>query len=181
LRQYEHPKSDKTYSYHIVGETSNTEGNTQKIDIDSYRNILSSGYNVFKSKTSGKLAILAELISIDSYSVTHELIPDIYNNNVYNIVIHTDISPTINSENYFISPKLKYYYLSDSQCYIQNQSEIITLFDENNNINSTFGATKLSEIYEFGSNPPEEANVPLSVCGKFNFYKKNTYHGKMIL
>lgn len=117
LRQYEHPKSNKTYSYHIVGETSNTEGNIQKIDIDSYRNILSSGYNVFKSKTSGKLAILAELISIDSYSVMHAVEPTDYSN-VYDIVIYTDISPTINSENYLTFPKLKYYYLSESNCQI---------------------------------------------------------------
>jgi hypothetical protein len=43
------------------------------VDPDNYRNVLSSGYSVFKSKTSGKLAILAELIMVDSYSVTHSL------------------------------------------------------------------------------------------------------------
>jgi hypothetical protein len=38
--------------------------------VDSYRNILSSGYSVFKEKTSGKLALLAELVTIDTFSLT---------------------------------------------------------------------------------------------------------------
>lgn len=39
-------------------------------DIDSYRTLVSSAYNVFNSKVSGELALLFELKVIDSFSVT---------------------------------------------------------------------------------------------------------------
>jgi hypothetical protein len=81
--------------------------------------VLRSGYSVFKSKTSGKLAILAELIMVDSYSVTHNLIPkvDDYGSPVegaFDIVIHTEVTPEVDALNYNTVPKLKYYYLSNS-------------------------------------------------------------------
>jgi hypothetical protein len=72
---------------------------------------LSSGYSVFKSKTSGRLAILAELVMIDSYSVTHSLQPrkDSDGNIIdgsFDIIIHTDVSPKLNKDNYNTAPKL---------------------------------------------------------------------------
>ena len=42
-------------------------------DIDSYRNLLSSGYSTFQSKVSGKLALLIELEKIDTFSCTHSV------------------------------------------------------------------------------------------------------------
>ena len=42
-------------------------------DIDSYRNLLSSGYSVFQSKISGKLALLVELEKITGFSCTHTI------------------------------------------------------------------------------------------------------------
>ena len=50
--------------YYIHTKWNNTEG---KPDIDSYRNLLNSGYSVFQSKISGKLAILAELETIKTF------------------------------------------------------------------------------------------------------------------
>lgn len=46
-------------------------------DIDQYRNNLSSGYSIFQSKVSGKLALLIELEKINSFSCTY----DIYTSN----------------------------------------------------------------------------------------------------
>ena len=63
------------YKYHILGKMIPGQSQVAKTDIDNYRNVLSSGYSVFKSKTSGRLAILAELIMIDSYAITHEIKP----------------------------------------------------------------------------------------------------------
>jgi hypothetical protein len=68
--RYQVISENVSYEYHI---NANTDENNQLQDIDTYRNVLSSGYSVFKEKTSGKLAILAELITIDSYSVTHSI------------------------------------------------------------------------------------------------------------
>lgn len=46
---------------------------TLKPDLDSYRNVLSSGYSVFQSKVSGKLAILAELESITGFETSYSV------------------------------------------------------------------------------------------------------------
>lgn len=70
-------------------------------DIDKYRTLTDSGYNVFTSKVSGQLYLLAELETIDSFNVTNEL--EILSNYIRDI---DDISanypvniPKINSEN----------------------------------------------------------------------------------
>lgn len=111
LRNY----ATSNYNYYILGTEKSMP---QQTDIDNYRNVISSGYNVFKSKTSGKLAILAELIMIDSYSVTHSIEPK-FNTETeqweYNIYLHHEISPEVNSTNYLQVPKLKYYYLEKSK------------------------------------------------------------------
>lgn len=45
-------------------------------DVDEYRNMLQSGWNIFSSKNPGKLAILAELNTIDTFSCTYRVIVD---------------------------------------------------------------------------------------------------------
>lgn len=167
IKHYDKQYNDSSYKYHILGAMS--ESTTQEaIEIDNYRNILSSGYSVFKSKTSGKLAILAELIMIDSYSVTHSIVPIEERKGCYNIIIHTDVEPKITAENYNIAPKLKYYYLENSQGYIQTYNETVNLFNENS-INAAISNIKLSELYYSDSDTTLETN-------KFNFKPKNTYH-----
>lgn len=51
-----------------------------KLDLDEYRNLVSSNYNVFNSKVDGKIAILAELECIDSFEVSWDAIKDNDNN-----------------------------------------------------------------------------------------------------
>ena len=170
------------YKYHILGQNlSDDEFIQNGIDIDAYRNTLSSGYSVFKSKTSGKLAILAELIMIDSYSVTHELVKRENEDNIYDIVIYSDISPEIKEDTYNIVPKLKYYFLKNSQGILQkNDTKNINLFkvdDEGNptkEINYDFLNTKLSEIYEY----TDSYNPSLNEIGSFNFPRINSYCGR---
>lgn len=59
--------------YYIDSQaTKNVNGNMIP-DIDSYRNLLQSGWSIFSSKVSGKLAILAELETIDDFSCSYEL------------------------------------------------------------------------------------------------------------
>lgn len=43
------------------------------IDLDSYRSLVSSAYSVFSSKVSGKLAVLAELETFDSFGCAYEV------------------------------------------------------------------------------------------------------------
>lgn len=42
-------------------------------DLDSYRSLTSSGYSIFQSKVSGKLALLIELEKINSFSCTYDI------------------------------------------------------------------------------------------------------------
>ena len=60
----------KDGDFYINSESEKDQG---KPDIDSYRNILNSGYSVFQSKVSGKLAILIELERIESFNSTYEI------------------------------------------------------------------------------------------------------------
>lgn len=182
LRQYEvdnnyvingeHKKD--TYKYHILGkmirnnQTNELAPVTQE-DLDSYRNVLSSGYNVFKSKTSGKLAILAELIMIDTYSVTHSI--EQVDPGKYDIIIHTEVDPQITEENYDIVPKLRYYYLEESQGYISSMGESIPLFKDQS-INDDFLNTPIKNIIEIDSDDSETLNT-----GSYNFPEPKTYHG----
>ena len=62
----------KWYDDFYINQESTS--NSNKPDIDSYRNILSSGYSVFQSKVSGKLAILIELERIQNFSSTYEVL-----------------------------------------------------------------------------------------------------------
>lgn len=52
-----------------------------KDDIDSYNKLVSSAYNVFKSKVSGQLALLFELKTIDSFTATWSATVSNYENN----------------------------------------------------------------------------------------------------
>ena len=49
---------------------------TGKIDLDSYRDLLNSGYSIFSSKVSGKLALLIELEKITGFSCAWEAYVD---------------------------------------------------------------------------------------------------------
>lgn len=46
----------------------NEENNAEKIDLDQYRSVVSSAYNTYSSKVSGKLALLIELEKISGFS-----------------------------------------------------------------------------------------------------------------
>lgn len=178
-----------TYKYHILGQMPEGANQLAKDDIDNYRTTLSSGYSVFKSKTSGKLAILAELIMVDSYSVTHSLEPkkdesgEIIEGS-FDIIIHTEVTPEINKNNYNTVPKLKYYYLDNSQGYLQiSKNKQIQLFKEIEGkyvVNSGFLGTGLNSIYEpIDSEITTKLGKTLQSVSEFNFPLPKTYHGKM--
>lgn len=182
------------YKYHILGKMIENSGvyDQDSIDLDVYRNVLNSGYNVFKSKTSGKLAILAELVMIDSYSVTHSVVPRIGDSGdivegQFDIIIHTDITPELNYNNFDIAPKLKYYFLENSQGYIQSQIGTKSLFTQDYVTgayiyNSEFLGTYLNSIYVNTSlENPLNLNNTLKRTSKFGFPLPKTYHGRMII
>ena len=170
--EYEYTNEEgvtNTYKYHILGKSVTGSGNTLSTpDLDAYRNVLSSGYSVFKSKTSGKLAILAELIAIDSYSVTHrvEEVKDENNQTIpdkYNIILYPEVSCEETEKKYGITPKLSCYYLEesnlklklnpnsqDSNDYVENDINYRPLFIytlQGWDTNENFINTNLSDIF----------------------------------
>ena len=64
---------EKTNNYYYIRQ-EDLSSNGRTVDLDEYRNLLSSNYNVFNSKTSGKLGILAKLECIDSFEVSWDAI-----------------------------------------------------------------------------------------------------------
>ena len=63
-----------------------------KVDIDSYRSLVSSAYSIFNSKVSGKLAILAELEEISGFSCTYDVYSKTNENNSKDHSIYFDFS-----------------------------------------------------------------------------------------
>ena len=61
------------YKYYIHTQKEDSTNPNTPVDIDSYRNLLQSGWSIFSSKVSGKLAILAELETIDTFSCSYIL------------------------------------------------------------------------------------------------------------
>jgi hypothetical protein len=80
---------------------------------------------------------------IDEYSVTHEIKPDPVAGK-FNVYINTEVSPEVNTSNYTYVPKLKYYYLAESE----------VAFNKNANENISENTT-LKDVYYY----PEDDNV----------------------
>ena len=73
---------------------------SNKVDIDAYRNLLKSGWDIFSSKVSGKLAILAELVVPETFSCTYSIDIEEKNdeNYKYIVTLNPDLTDFINTE-----------------------------------------------------------------------------------
>ena len=91
IKWYKSGNLTSSYDYFI--RTSTEKNGTKKPDIDSYRNLLSSGYSVYQSKISGKLALLIELEKIEGFSCTYT----VYSKSTTTVA--TVAENTTNSEN----------------------------------------------------------------------------------
>jgi hypothetical protein len=124
---------------------------------------------------------------IDSYSVTHSIKPkvDALGNTIecaFDIVLHTEIEPQLNESNYYVAPKLQFYYLENSQGYIQTGNGVVDMFnntDTTSSYNANFLNTDLSNVYTVVPDSKLNLSGRLKDVGKFNFPKSHTYHGRM--
>lgn len=66
LRDYKY--DDDNNKRYIIPEMENNPDGTP--DVDSYRSLVESPFNVFNSKVSGELLLIAELVTVDSFSVS---------------------------------------------------------------------------------------------------------------
>lgn len=94
----------KWYDDFFINTTTSSE--TGKPDIDTYRDILNSGYSVFQSKVSGKLAILIELERIQTFNSTYEVLKSEETANTKEVIQTSDSTdqetPTVNYQSYDI-------------------------------------------------------------------------------
>lgn len=70
LKQYViKPKSESNpeYKYHIC-QSKNIDDKI-KVDLDNYRSLVSQPYNIFSSKVSGQLVLLAELVQFNDFDI----------------------------------------------------------------------------------------------------------------
>lgn len=89
LKKYKVGGSEDEREFQIM-QYNPKDGDGGKPDLDSYRSIISQPYNIFSSKISGRLVIIAELIHFDSFSVAIQnnfrtkLSYEWFNNAIYN-------------------------------------------------------------------------------------------------
>lgn len=82
-------------------------------DIDQYRSLVSSAYNIFNSKVSGELALLFELKVIDSFSVTWDAQVSNISSGSYNK--EADITFYLNYTSEHPQINMRYAIITDSQ------------------------------------------------------------------
>ena len=90
IKWYKQGNLGQSYDYFIRPSVNGTK----QPDIDSYRNLLSSGYSVYHSKISGKLDLLIELEKIEGFSCTYT----VYSKNTTTVTT-ADSENTTNNEN----------------------------------------------------------------------------------
>ena len=83
---------------YFIAQYNEEIGKEGKINLDEYRTLVSGPYNIFKSKSKGKLALFFELETIDSFSYTKSI--ELTEENKYKIKFnfnyqssHSDIKP----------------------------------------------------------------------------------------
>lgn len=75
LKQFKiNDNGDTYYIFNSIKE----DGTDNKQDLDDYRSLVSQPYNIFDSKRSGELVIIAELVACDSFdaSISHSFIQE---------------------------------------------------------------------------------------------------------
>lgn len=73
-------------------------------DIDSYRNILSSGYSIFQSKVSGRLGLYFELESIKGFSCTHDLVKQKPEQETDPVTYNVNLNYSWDTDNMYVNP-----------------------------------------------------------------------------
>ena len=98
LNKYDHPSNDRQYILKVKKDNSI---NTPTQNVDDYRYIIGADYNIFNTKISGQLYLVAQLNVPDSFNVTYNIIDKVtYNEKDYYV---TEIICTILPSDYPIT------------------------------------------------------------------------------
>lgn len=77
LNKYDHPSNDRQYILKVKKDNSI---NTPTQNVDDYRNIIGADYNIFNTKISGQLYLVAQLNVPDNFNVTYNIIDKVTRN-----------------------------------------------------------------------------------------------------
>ena len=180
------------YIKEVEGEGDDAINN----DIESYRSLVSTAYNIFNSKTSGKLALLFKLNVIDTFSATWN-INDINDINDYDIsgsdynqeatiaieMNYTSKHSTINlsnvESNVEIGKSILAYYIKDGHIISKiDNPEVFQINYDDIDINKQDGKhiEKISKyMFQYDKNKENKIKYTLTPCMSFG---KLTYLNK---
>ena len=97
LNKYDHPSNGNQYILKVKEDDST---NTPTQNVDDYRNIIGADYNIFNTKISGQLYLVAQLNVPDNFNVTYNIIDKVTYNGIDYYV--TEIICTILPSDYTI-------------------------------------------------------------------------------
>ena len=171
---------ENTYNYYIKNVKDESK---MSEDVDANRDITTSTYNVFQSKTSGKLSLLFKLEVIDTFSASYDINPTgkIVDELVEaNIVFNTNWT----SRNSRINPKWVQFLTSSREAKStkpeKGESKEILLTEERKNDGSDVGVDVIFDNLQYPSKPTESdiwnfSIIPVMEFGKME-YLPISYH-----
>lgn len=124
LNKYDHPSNGRQYILKVKKDSSI---NTPTQNVDDYRYIIGADYNIFNTKISGQLYLVAQLNVPDSFNVTYNIIDKVtYNEKDYNEKDYyvTEIICTILPSDYPITIPIEIEEFQDKNQKPYNESNI---------------------------------------------------------
>lgn len=152
LNKYNHPSNGRQY---ILKVKKNNPINTPTQNVDDYRYIIGADYNIFNTKISGQLYLVAQLNVPDSFNVTYNIIDKVtYNEKDYYV---TEIICTILPSDYQIKTEIEEFHSDNKRPYNESNIDGYEVVKNNNKIKitkiiptDTGTSIKLTPILPFG-------------------------------
>ena len=129
LNKYDHPSNGRQYILKVKKDNSI---NTPTQNVDDYRNIIGADYNIFNTKISGQLYLVAQLNVPDSFNVTYNIINKVtYNEKDYYV---TEIICTILPSDYPIDIEIEEFQDKNQKPYNESNIDGYKVSRDNNKI-----------------------------------------------
>lgn len=129
LNKYDHPSNGRQYILKVKKDNS---VNTPTQNVDDYRHIIGADYNIFNTKISGQLYLVAQLNVPDSFNVTYNIINKVNYNGIDYYV--TEIICTILSSDYTIPIEIEEFRSKDQSSDNELNIDSYKVVKDNNKI-----------------------------------------------
>lgn len=132
LNKYDHPSNGRQYILKVKEDDST---NTPTQNVDDYRNIIGADYNIFNTKISGQLYLVAQLNVPDNFNVTYNIIDKVTYNGIDYYV--TEIICTILPSDYTIPIEIEEFQSKNQRPYNELNIDGYYVVKDNNKIKIT--------------------------------------------